>query len=152
MARTSATSKTSVARRPAIVDTGPLVAFLDRAERHHLWVVGRIDELEAPLLACEPVMAEAMHLLARRPTAQDALLGLLASGALRIAFHVEDHVSELRELIHKYRDQPMSLADACIVRLAEINDRHSVLTLDGDFMVYRKHGRLPLALIHPDAG
>ena len=133
----------------AIADTGPLVAFLDRAERHHPWVVARIDELEAPLLVCEPVLAEAMHLLARLPAAQDALFGLVENGALRIALDLEAHVPELRRLVRKYRDQPMSLADACIVRMAELHDHHCVLTLDSDFLVYRKHGRVPLALIHP---
>jgi predicted nucleic acid-binding protein len=77
------------------------------------------------------------------------LLGLLENGALTIALQVEDHVPELRRLLRKYRDQPMSLADACIVRMAELFDRHLVLTLDSDFLVYRKQGRLPLALIHP---
>lgn len=134
----------------AIADTGPLVAFLDRAERHHPWVVARIDELDAPLLVCEPVLAEAMHLLARLPVAQDALLALIENGALRIALNVEDHVPELRRLLRKYRDQPMSLADACIVRIAELHDHHAVLTLDSDFLVYRKHTRTPLALIHPE--
>jgi uncharacterized protein len=47
--------------RPAIVDTGPLVAFLDRSEQHHDWVVGQVKELDAPLLVCEPVLAETMH-------------------------------------------------------------------------------------------
>jgi predicted nucleic acid-binding protein len=140
---------TSAASRCAIADTGPLVAFLDRAERHHSWVAARIAELEVPLLVCEPVLAEAMHLLALLPAAQDALFGLLNNGALRIAFYVEDHVSELHRLLRKYRDQPMSLADACIVRMAELHDRHSVLTLDGDFLVYRKNSRVPLPLLHP---
>jgi predicted nucleic acid-binding protein len=49
----------------AIVDTGPLVAFFDRAEQHPRWVAERIEELDAPLLVCEPVLAKAMHLLAR---------------------------------------------------------------------------------------
>ncbi len=133
----------------AIADTGPLVAFLDRAERHHHWAAARIDELEAPLLVCEPVLGEAMHLLSRRPLAQDALLGLFENGALSIGMHVEDHVPELRRLLRKYRDQPMSLADACVVRMAELHDRHAVLTLDSDFLVHRKKGRLPLTLIHP---
>jgi predicted nucleic acid-binding protein len=133
----------------AIVDTGPLVAFLDRAERHHRWVVERIEGLEAPLLVFEPVLAEAMHLLARFSRAQDALFGLLEDGALTVAFQVEEHVSALRRLHRQYRDRPMSLADACIVRMAEIFDRHAVLTLDTDFLIYRKHGRVPLALIHP---
>jgi uncharacterized protein len=135
----------------AIVDTGPLVAFLDRAERHHRWVGERIDELDAPLLVCEPVLAEAMHLLTRLPVAQDALLALIENGALRIAFSAEEHVSELRRLLRKHRDQPMSFADACIVRMAELNEHHAVLTLDSDFLVYRKHGRIPLALVYPSA-
>ena len=135
--------------RPAIVDTGPLVAFLDRAEQHHRWVTEQVEEVDTPLLVCEPVLAEAMYLLARFPKAQDALFGLLENGALRIAFRIEEHVPALRRLHQKYRDRPMSLADACIVRMTEIYEQHAVLTLDSDFTVYRKHGRVPLALIHP---
>jgi uncharacterized protein len=135
--------------RVAIADTGPIVAFLDRAERHHRWVAEQIQDIEAPLLVCEPVLAEAMHLLRNFSEAQGALFGLLENGSLAIAFHVDEHVAALRKLHQKYRDRPMSLADACIVRMAEIHDGHSVLTLDSDFAIYRKHGRVPLALIHP---
>ena len=134
---------------PAVVDTGPLVAFFDRSERHHAWVAERIEQLEPPLLVCEPVLTEVMYLLARYASAADALFGLLQNGALRIAFQIEDHAEALRRLLQKYGDTPMSLADACIVRMAEIHDRHDVLTLDSDFAVYRKHGRMPLPLIHP---
>jgi uncharacterized protein len=133
----------------AIVDTGPLVAFFDRAERQHRWVAERIEELDAPLLICEPVLAEAMYLLARYSGAPDALLELLQNGALSVAFQIDEHTGALRKLLQKYRDTPMSLADACIVRMAEIHDRHAVLTLDSDFSVYRKHGRAALTLIHP---
>jgi len=133
----------------AIADTGPLVAFLDRAERHHRWAADRIAGLEAPLLICEPVLAEAMYLLARLPKARDALFGLIENGALRIAFRIDEHVSALRRLQRKYRDTPMSLADCCVVRMAELNDRHAVFTLDSDYSIYRKHGRAPIALIHP---
>ncbi len=133
----------------AIADTGPLVAYLDRAERHHAWATERVRELTAPLLVCEPVLAEAMHLLRGLPKAQDALLGLLENGALRIGLRIEDHVVALRALHRKYADRPMSLADACIVRMTELFEEHHVLTLDSDFVVYRRHGREPLALIHP---
>jgi predicted nucleic acid-binding protein len=134
----------------AIVDTGPLVAFFDRAERHHPWVAERVEELEAPLLVCEPVLTEAMYLLARHSSrAQDALFQLLQNGALSVAFQIEEHVDALRKLLQKYRDTPMSLADACVVCMAEIHEQHAVLTLDSDFSVYRKHGRVPLTLIHP---
>ena len=98
---------------------------------------------------CEPVLAEAMYLLAGLPKAQDALFELIENGALRIAFRVEEQVSDLRALHRKYRDRPMSLADACIVRMAELFDRHEVLTLDSDFSIYRKHGREPIVLIRP---
>lgn len=135
--------------RVAIADTGPLVAFLDRAERHHAWAAERVGELAAPLLVCEPVLAEAMYLLSDLPKAQDALFGLLENGALRLALHVEEHVPALRTLHRKYRDRPMSLADACIVRMAELFDQCQVLTLDSDFSIYRKYGREPLDLIHP---
>ena len=136
---------------PAIVDTGPLVAFFDRAERHHAWAVEHIEKLEPPLLLCEPVLTEAMYLLSRYARATDALLELTGNGALTIAFHVEDHADALRTLLRKYRDVPMSLADACIVRMTEIYDGQDVVTLDSDFSIYRKHGRAPLSLIRPDA-
>lgn len=133
----------------AIVDTGPLVAFFDRAEQHHRWVVERFGELDAPLLVCEPVLAQAMYLLARYPKAQDTVLDLIENGALSVAFRLDEHLSAVRKLLQKYRDMPMSLADACIVRMSEIHGRHAVLTLDSDFLVYRKHGRASLTLIHP---
>jgi len=79
-----------------------------------------------------------MHLLTGFSKGQDALLGLLENGALRIGFHID--VSALRKLHQKYRDRPMSLADACVVRMTEIYEQHAVLTLDSDFTIYRKHG------------
>jgi predicted nucleic acid-binding protein len=135
----------------AIVDTGPLVALFDQAQQNHIWVAERIGELEAPLLVCEPVLAEAMYLLAHYPKAQDALLELIQNGALSVAFRIDEHVDALRKLLRKYSDTPMSLADACILRMSEIHDRHAVFTLDSDFLVYRKHGRTSLTLIHPTA-
>lgn len=133
----------------AIADTGPLVAFFDRGERNHAWAVEQVRVLEAPLLVCEAVLAEAMYLLSDLPKAQDALFEVLANGALRIAFRLDEHVAEVRALHRKYRDRPMSLADACVVRMAELHEKHQVLTLDSDFSVYRRHGRQPLELIIP---
>ena len=129
-------SQASAGMTAAIIDTGPLVAFFDRAEQRHRWVTERFKELDAPLLVCEPVLAEAMHLLARHPKAQDAVLELIQNGALRVAFEIDEHLGALRRLMQKYRDTPMSLADACIVCMSEINDRHFILTLESDFLVY----------------
>jgi predicted nucleic acid-binding protein len=133
----------------AIADTGPLVAYLDRAEQHHAWAVERVASLEAPLLTCEPVLAETMYLLAGLSRAEEALWELLTNGALRIALHIEDHATELRALHRKYHDRPMSLADACIVRMADLFDDHAVFTLDSDFSIYRKRGREALTVISP---
>ena len=137
---------------PAIVDTGPLVAFFDRAERHHRWVTERIEELDAPLLVCEAVLTETIYLLGRYSKVQDEVFELLHNGALKVAFRIDEHFGALRKLLQKYRDTPMSLADACVVLMAEIHEPHAVLTLDSDFSVYRKHGRLPLTLIYPTDG
>jgi uncharacterized protein len=133
----------------AILDAGPLVAFFDRAEQHHRWVTERIDGLDAPLLLCEPVLAEAMYLLSRQSEVKDKVLAFIQNGAFNIAFQVDEHIAALRKLLKRYRDVPMSLADGCVVRMAEIYDGCAVLTLDSDFFAYRKHGRVPLALIHP---
>lgn len=88
--------------------------MVDRAERHHRWIVAQIEALEPPLLVCAPVLAEAMYLLGRFSKAQDALFGLLENGAIEIAFSIREHVAALRRLHQKYRDRPTSLADACI--------------------------------------
>jgi predicted nucleic acid-binding protein len=101
-------------------------------------------------LVCEPVVAEAMHLLANLPRAQDALLGLLENGALSIGLRIREHISAVRKLHKKYHDMPMSLADACVVRMSKLYEHHAVLTLDSHFTVYRKHGRIPLTLIYPE--
>src|SRR5277367_2014761 len=88
--RTPNTLRASGAMR-AIVDTGPLVAFFDRSQRFHLWAAARVEELDAPLLVCEPVLTEATYLLARFPMAQDALFGLLQNCAVVVAFRLEEH-------------------------------------------------------------
>lgn len=133
----------------AIVDTGPLVAFLDKGQSHHLWVKQQIRKLQEPLLTCEPVLTEAVFLLARIPGGRDGLFGLLRDGAVKIDFILSDHIVTLQALCLKYRDVPMSLADACLVCMAGVHERHSVFTLDSDFRVYRKNGRAAIPLIAP---
>jgi predicted nucleic acid-binding protein len=132
-----------------IVDAGPLVALFDVSDRHHQWVDQVVDELQAPLLLCEAVLAEAAYLLARVPSSIDALFGLLEADLLTMAFDIDEHVWAVRELLRKYHDRPMSLADACIVRMAEAHAGSAVFTLDSDFLVYRKHGRTAIDLIYP---
>jgi uncharacterized protein len=89
------------------------------------------------------MLAEAMYLIARYATAQDALT-TPTKFRMESCVRIEEHIGAIRKLIQKYRDTPMSPADACIVRMAEIYDRHVVLTLDSDFSLYRKHARASL--------
>jgi len=135
--------------RWVIVDAGPLTALLDAGDAWHPWAVARFKEIAGPLVTVEAVIAEACFLLRRNPGAQEDLLQMVADGLLRIPFSLENEVESVRQLRAKYRDLPMSLADACLVRLAEVLGDHHVCTLDSDFRIYRKYGRTPIPLISP---
>jgi predicted nucleic acid-binding protein len=137
--------------RWAIADTGPLVAYLDRSEARHKDVTARFKELAAPILVCEPVLTEAMYLLKASRRAQDELFGLLEDGALQLAFSLEPEREAVRALRRKFADTPMSLADACLVRMAELHDDHAVFTLDRHFSIYRKHGNRLIPLVPHNA-
>jgi uncharacterized protein len=132
-----------------IVDTGPLVAMLVRTDAHHGWTVDRLRELRPPFLTCEPVLAEVAHLVGKVSHGVERFVDLLMSDLLRVEFDLAAERAAVGRLLRKFTDRPMSLADACLVRLAELNDRASVLTIDGDFSVYRKHGRRAIPLIVP---
>lgn len=132
-----------------IVDTGPLVAFLDQGEAHHAWIREQSREFRIPWITCEAVLAESWHLLRRLPDAQYALPGMLEDGLIEIGFSLGQHLREVHALLDAYRDVPMSLADACLVRMAELRDSHSVCTLDKDFTVYRKHRRQAIPVLMP---
>lgn len=132
-----------------LVDTGPLVAFLREAEAEHEWAAEKFAELPAPFLTCEPVLAETFFLVSRQPDGPRRFFELLGSGLLEVEFSVIAEREALWKLMHKYKDLPMALADACLVRLAELNPGASVFTLDNHFRVYRKNGRQPIPVIMP---
>jgi len=106
--------------------------------------------LPPPLLTCEPVLTEAAFLLKREGREADALFALLERGVIRIALNVQERQADLRALMHRYRNRPMSLADACLVRLAELHTGGEVFTLDLDFRIYRRHGNKVIPLLMPD--
>ncbi len=101
-----------------------------------------------PVFSCEPVLTEACFLLARAGIPEKKLLDKVRSGVIHIGLRVDEEASAIGELIERYRNIPMSLADACMVRLAEISNS-PICTLDSDFLVYRKRNKEPLALIIP---
>lgn len=135
--------------REVLLDTGPLVAFLDRRDSYHEWAKEQFAAFRAPLLTNEPVLAEACHLLRRVRGGKAAVIALARSGAVRIPFRLEQQVAPVESLLRKYDSVPMSLADACLVRMTEIQPETEVLTLDADFSLYRRHGRRVIATIMP---
>jgi predicted nucleic acid-binding protein len=133
-----------------ILDTGPLVSFLAAGLTHHAWAVEQWKRLRPPLLTCEPVLTEAAFLLKREGREADALFALLDRGVIRVALAVQDEQSDLRALMSRYRSRPMSLADACVVRLSEIHAAAKIFTLDSDFRFYRRHGNKVIPLLMPE--
>lgn len=131
-----------------IVDAGPLAAFYLPRERHHDWVVDRFKELDVQLVTCEPVVAETCFLLARWKVPAQAVLSKIEDGAIAVDFALADEVAAVTELMNRYADQPMSLADACLVRMAELTNL-PICTIDSDFRVYRKNRRQRIPLIAP---
>jgi predicted nucleic acid-binding protein len=132
-----------------IVDTGPIVALLNARDSWHDWARDAFSRMEPPLLTCEPVLAEASHLVRKLPGGPEAVIDLVGRSVLQVAFRLDTELLALRTLLAKYRSVPMSLADACLVRMSELSPRTSVMTLDSDFKVYRRSGRLKIPLIAP---
>ena len=132
-----------------IVDTGPLVALLNRTDNRHAWIVRQLADIQPPLITCEAVLAEATYLTRNVAGARAALIEMLGDGFLNIGMAVIDHHSALLAMIRRYSNVPMSLADACLVRMAEIYPQSLVMTLDRDFTVYRKNARQVVSLLCP---
>jgi uncharacterized protein len=138
-----------VKKGPGLLDTGPLVSFLAAGLRHHSWSCEQWKFFRPPLLTCEPVLTEAAFLLSREGHEADPLFALLERGVIRIALDVQEEQADLRALMHRYRNRPMSLADACIVRLSELHMAGEVFTLDSDFRIYRRHGNKVIPVLMP---
>jgi predicted nucleic acid-binding protein len=130
-----------------IADTGLLKAALDRDDQHHQW--GRMQlQKEAPFYVCEAVLDEVGFLLGD----PSAGVRLVARGDLILGFDLKANVDAVLGLLEKYADQPMDLADACIVRMTELSLRCKVWTTDRqDFQLYRRHGRQAIPCEFPSA-
>lgn len=133
---------------PVIFDTGPLVAWFCPRDQHHVWARNCFKQLPAGGIICEGVLAEVCHLVAKDGIARGKVLEFVAHGGLTPVF-LGGELSALRELLNRYADTPMDFADACVVRLAELHPGSVVCTTDGDFHVFRKNIREPIALLSP---
>lgn len=134
-----------------IVDAGPLVAYFSATDTYHDWTFEQFVRLPQPLLTCEAALSEACYLLVRDGHNPTIVLHAVARGALRLEFSLAEELEAVRNLMTRYRDAGVSLADACLVRMSEIHSRCELLTLDRDFLVYRRNGRQTIPLIAPFA-
>lgn len=132
-----------------IIDTGAIVAFLDRREQSHSWVQKQWKQLPAPFLTCEAVITEACFLMRHLPSGEQDVLTLVKSKILAIDFSSSVEVETIKTLMKKYENVPMSLADACLVRMSEMIENSIVFTLDSDFWIYRKNGKDAIPLVTP---
>lgn len=132
-----------------LLDSGPLVAYLSSRDQHHEWAVAQFAALTEPVLTCEPVWAEAAHLLLKRGLNSEVLWTLIRNGVVRLNFNLGSDYVSVASLMNRYSDAPMTLADGCLVRMSELCGDCRVFTIDRHFKFYRRFGRQVIPLISP---
>lgn len=133
-----------------IVDAGAIVGALSPRDQNFAQAGPRFRELPKPLYTCEPVITEVSFLIRRKAGGRQKVLDLIAGGVLKIDFSLADEVDAVNLLMTKYNSVPMSLADACLVRMSELARESSIFTFDGDFRIYRRNRRENIPLIGLD--
>ena len=134
-----------------LLDTGPLVALFSEREAHHPWAKAQFAQWPEPCVTCEPVLTESFHLLAKVRGGAAALRTALREGLILLDFAMRPELAAVLELMNRYENLPMSLADACLVRMAEMNPGARIFTLDADFRIYRKNRTEMIEAIAPFA-
>jgi uncharacterized protein len=130
-----------------LVDATFLVALLNRRDTNHAWASSQALSFERPWKTCEPALSEAFYNVG--PTGPLRLIELLGRRAVICAFQLDEHWDDVIALLRKYADVPMSLTDACLVRMTEILSDPILLTTDSDFRIYRRHGRQVVPCVMP---
>ena len=121
-----------------LLDTGPLVALLSENDANHARARRLFAECVPPFRCCEAVAAEACFLMRKVHAAGPAeVVALGRRGVYQMAISVEEHWTNIEALLRKYSDRPISFADACLIRCAEIHQEARILTFHGDFGVYK---------------
>ena len=136
-----------MAEKNVLVDASFLVALINRRDANHAWAAGQALLLPAPWQTCESAFSEALYTLGNPGSPR--LVELLMLRAVISSFQLADHVDEVVSVLRKHEDVPMSLADACLVRMTEILSNPILLTTDSDFRVYRRHGRQAIPCMMP---
>ena len=136
--------------KPVLLDTGVIVALLDRSERRHEACVEALEDVTARLVTCEAVIAESCYLLRDLPGASEAVIENVARGTFHMPFQLSAAAPQVQRILRQYRDRKIDLADACLIHMANELRSADVLTLDHDFEIYRwgrnKPFRFPIPL------
>jgi uncharacterized protein len=132
-----------------LLDSGPFVELFYRRDQEHHWARQQIAQLPIPLFTCESVLTETCFLLHRLIGSSDPALEFIQTGAAQLAFNLADEFDVVKSLMTRYADVPMSLADACLVRMSELHSDCFVLTTDSDFNIYRRHKDKTIPILMP---
>ena len=135
-------------RSGILLNTGPIVAYLYTRDAYHAWAVEAFSGLDPPAITCEPVLTEACFLAERNGQPVTRVLDYAVASEIRIGLQLAQVMEAIRALMQRYENMPMSLADTCLVRLAEMTGL-PICTLDRDFAIYRANRSRPLMLITP---
>jgi predicted nucleic acid-binding protein len=132
-----------------LCDASPLVSLVNRKDPHHPRCVAALPKLSSPLLTTWPCFTEAMYLLYRYAgwLGQQELWDYIANKFLIIHFNTESEQRRMQELMERYRDIPMDLADASLVAVAEVLKQRQIFTLDSDFHIYRMYGNITFDIV-----
>lgn len=123
--------------KPVLLDTGVIVALLDRSEKFHKACAQTVREVEAPLVTCEAVITESCYLLRNLSGASEAVIENITAGIFQVPFQLSRDTAGVKQVLRKYKDRKIDLADACLIRLADQFGTADILTLDQDFTIYR---------------
>ena len=132
-----------------LLDMGPLVSFLADGLVQHAWAVEQTRTMRPPLITCEAVLAELCFLVSDVPKGTASVRNNFASGAWAVDFSLKIEWERVFALMETYSDQPMSLADGCLVRMSKQRADSRVFTLDRHFQIYRRNRRQAIPLIIP---
>ncbi len=135
---------------PVFADAGVIVGLIYERDQWNEWTREQAAVLPVPYLTCEAVITEACYLLQDISDGEDKVLQMIELGVLQVSFSLPAEVKTVKALMKKYKNVPMSLADACLVRMCELTENSVVFTVDSDFHIYRKNGKRKIDLIIPE--
>ncbi len=135
-----------------LIDTGPILAYVNQKDQYHSWVVKQFDSLKQPFYSCEAVFTETVYQLLSMRMNPDKVLEYVTDGGIKIQpiFSNSDSQKRIRQIVRKYNDLPCDFADACLLNMVERAPQPAkIFTVDSDFNIYHTKDGQPFSLITP---